>query len=246
MNRKETISILALLRAAFPAFYRDLPRQDLEAIVGLWLDLFAEDDPRQVAGAVKALIATKANAYPPAIGEVKAKLRQLQQPEEMTELEAWSWVRAALKNSLYHAQEEFDRLPPVVQQVVCAPEQLRDWATMDEKTVQSVVSSNFQRSYQAKARQAKDFAALPKDLQALSAQLSQSMALPTQAASPPPALPPKVRTKEDIQRDFEALKQALAQAAGPRKAPSVLDTITDQEWAQRREEARRKLLEAAP
>lgn len=178
MNRQETISVLAILRAAFPSFYRGMGRQDLESIVDLWEDMFRGDEFQLVAGAVKALIATKTKGYPPTIGEVKEYVRRITQPKEMTEQEAWAHISKALRNSLYGSEDEFAKLPPVLQSVVHDPRQLREWAMMDEATVQSVVASNVQRSYRAKAQQARDFDALPEDVKALSRGLAEQFALP--------------------------------------------------------------------
>ena len=58
MTRQETVSILAILRAAFPSFYKGMERKDLEGIVSLWNDMFRDDAANVVAGAVKALFAT--------------------------------------------------------------------------------------------------------------------------------------------------------------------------------------------
>ena len=177
MTRQETVSILAILRAAFPSFYKGMERKDLEGIVSLWNDMFRDDAANVVAGAVKALIATKTTGYPPTIGEVKEHVRRITKPREMTEQEAWARISKALRNSLYGSEEEFRKLPPVLQSVVHDPRQLREWAMMDEATVQSVVASNVQRSFRARARQARDFEALPEDVKALSRGLAEQLSL---------------------------------------------------------------------
>ena len=190
MTRQETGAIMNILTTAYPRFYTG--KEDLRRTMALWAELFAEDEVRLVAAAVKALIATDDKGFPPHIGAVKAKLRQLTQPEELGEAQAWECVRKALKNSLYHAREEFDALPPLVQQVVCAPEQLREWAMLEESTVQSVVASNVQRSYRAKAQYAREFAALPGDVQALARSVAQSLG----GCLGDPALPGKSQREE--------------------------------------------------
>lgn len=177
MTRQETVSILAILRAAFPSFYKGMERKDLEGIVSLWNDMFRDDAANVVAGAVKALIATKTTGYPPTIGEVKEHVRRITQPREMTEQEAWAYISKALRNSLYGSEEEFRKLPPVLQSVVHDPRQLREWAMMDEATVQSVVASNVQRSFRVRAQQARDFEALPEDVKALSRGLAEQLSL---------------------------------------------------------------------
>ena len=54
MTRQETVSILAILRAAFPSFYKGMERKELAGIVSLWHDMFQGDASNVVAGAVKA------------------------------------------------------------------------------------------------------------------------------------------------------------------------------------------------
>ncbi len=65
MTREETIKVLAVLKAAYPSFYKDMRRDEGESVVALWCDLFVDDDYQLVAGAVKALIATETSGYPP-------------------------------------------------------------------------------------------------------------------------------------------------------------------------------------
>lgn len=164
MDRTETIKIMAVLRAAYPQYYAKQSSDDLQSIVTLWAEMFADEPYSTVAMAVKALIKTRASTFPPGIGEINEKIMQITQPEEMTELEAWALVSRATRNAAYHSQREFDNLPPVVQRVVGSPEQLKEWSQMDSDTVNSVVASNFQRSYRARAKNERDFLALPSEI----------------------------------------------------------------------------------
>lgn len=175
MDRHETAQVLSVLRAAYPSFYRGMGKSELEGIVDLWASMFANDDPALVGVAVKALIATDVKGYPPHIGAVKDKLRQISTPAQMTEAEAWGYVRKALSNSLYGSDKEFEALPDLLKGLVGSPSQLREWAMMDEATVQSVVASNFQRSYRARAQYQRDFEALPGDVQQLARQIGGAL-----------------------------------------------------------------------
>lgn len=167
MNRKETAQVLLVLRAAYPNFYKGMARGELEQILDLWTDMFQDDDPQIVGGAVKAFIATDSKGFPPVIGVIKDKVRQISQPPMMTEQEAWALVLNAIRDSGYRAQEEYNALPPLLRSLVGSPRQLRDWGMMDEDTVQSVVASNFMRSYRARAKHQQDFDALPGDVKKL-------------------------------------------------------------------------------
>lgn len=177
MDRQETMKILSVLRGAYPAFYRDTTRQEAEAIVNLWADMFAGDDYILVAAAVKSLIVADKKGFPPVIGQVKEYIRKLTASEEMTESQAWALVAKAIRNGIWGAKEEFAALPPQIQRVVGSPEQLTDWAKMDSDSVHSVVASNFQRSFRAKAKADKEYAALPADVRAAIGGLSDRMRL---------------------------------------------------------------------
>lgn len=177
MTREETIRIMAVLKGAYPMYYRDMKRAEAESVVALWQEMFAGDEYLMVAAAVKALIATDSKGFPPHIGAVKAKLRQITTPEEMSEAEAWGLVQKALSNGLYGSEREFNKLPENLQRLVGSPNQLREWAMMPVDEVASVVASNFQRSYRARTAAQRDFDALPSDVQALAAHLGDRLSL---------------------------------------------------------------------
>ena len=177
MTRQETGIIMDILATAYPRFYAGQDAPDPEKAVALWAEMFAEDDVAVVAAAVKALIATDDKGFPPHIGAVKAKVRQITQPTGMTPQEAWNLVAKAIRNSAYESQEEYDKLPREVQRLVGSPNQLRDWALMDSDTVHSVVASNFQRSFSIRQKADNDFKALPRDVQAMIGTVAERMAL---------------------------------------------------------------------
>lgn len=177
MNREETLEIMAVLRGAYPQFYRSTDKQEAKDIVALWESMFSQDDARLVAAAVKALIESDEKGFPPHIGAVKAKLRLLTEKDDLTEGEAWSLVSRALRNGCYGAAEEFAKLPPLVQKAVGDPSQLREWAMVDSQTVESVIASNFQRSYRRIAERDTAWRRLPPDVRAL-AESVQLKALP--------------------------------------------------------------------
>lgn len=178
MDRSEAIKILAVLRAAYPQFYAKQTNEDLRGIVNLWADMF-EDEPYQlVAAATKALIKTRTSTFPPGIGEISEKIRQISAPEEMTEAEAWALVAVAVRNGTYGAEKEFNALPPMLQRLVGSPRQLKEWAAMDADAVNSVVASNFQRSYKARAKNEREYEALPSSIKDYMAAIADGMRMP--------------------------------------------------------------------
>lgn len=173
MERNEVLKIMAVLRGAYPQFYRNIDRTEAEDTVNLWLDMFSGDDYRLVSAAVKSVIEGDEEGFPPTIGKVKAKLRLITHSDkEITAGEAWNMVSSAIANGLYGATEEFEKLPPIAKRIVGSPNTLREWARMDTATVHSVVSSNFQKSYRNIADKAKEYQKLPEDVKAIAAALA--------------------------------------------------------------------------
>lgn len=168
MTRQEALAIMAMLKTAYPSFYKDLSKEELNAAVNLWATMFSEEPIQVVTEAIKALMCTL--KYPPTIADVKEKIAMITQPPAMTEMEAWDMVKSAI--SYYNAAETFERLPPILKRIVGSPNQLREWALMDVETVNSVIQSNFMRSYRAMAAREREYAMLPESTR----QLIQSIA----------------------------------------------------------------------
>ena len=180
MTLKETATIMDILTAAYPHFYGGKNAPDERNVMSLWASVFADDDVRLVAAAVKAIIVADTREFPPTIAAVKEKMRQLvADKDELTEAEAWTLISHATRNGLYGSKEEYDKLPPMLQKLVGSPEQLRVWAMMDSDTLHSVVSSNFQRSYKVIQQRERESAKLPKDVLALVSGMSERMMLGT-------------------------------------------------------------------
>lgn len=206
MERSEVLEIMAVLRGAYPQFYRGISRKEAEDTVNLWLDIFRQDDANLVAAAVKSLIDTDEKGFPPHIGAVKAKIRLLTAREEMTEAEAWGIVSKAIRNGTYGSQEEFEKLPPVLKRIVGSPNMLREWARMDSDTVHSVVASNFQRSYRAVSAREREIAKLPPDVREIVQKIGAGREKdplpekkPTEELPPPKRIVPEWMRQENQQ-----------------------------------------------
>ena len=176
MNVQEIAAILRVRKVNYPHFYRDITREDAEATIDLWASIFVNDEAKIVTEAVKALIVT--NKYPPTIADVKEKIAILTcKNTYMTESEAWNVVYNAMRDSNYNAAERFESLPAFLKKLVGSPNQLREWALMPSETVQSVVQSNFMRSYKVVLARQKDYDTLPDSGKALIESLGLSKLL---------------------------------------------------------------------
>jgi len=177
MTKVETMGIMAILKEAYPMYYKGKTKEELTTAVNLWTELFADDDAKYVKAAVMAYISNSISGYPPVIGQIKEKLRTLTAPKELTEQEAWNCIAKATKNSAYRATEEFEKLPETVQTLVGSPAQLKDWSQMETKDLQTVVASNFMRSYKVKVANIKEYQALPNDVKRLIGNISNALSI---------------------------------------------------------------------
>ena len=175
MNRIDTIKLMTVLQTAYPQFYAKKSDEEMNDAINLYMDMFQDEPAELVAMAVKALIKTRTSTWPPSIGEINEKIMQITQPEEMTEQEAWALVLRASQNGTYGSEKEFEKLPEVLQRLVGSPKQLREWAAMDADVINSVVASNFMRSFRARAEHEREYLALPNDVKQVMGQLGAGM-----------------------------------------------------------------------
>ena len=61
MNKKETATLMAIIKTAYPEYYRN--QTDLIDAVNLWAEMFTKDDATLIAKAVKKFIKTDSRAF---------------------------------------------------------------------------------------------------------------------------------------------------------------------------------------
>lgn len=175
MTRKETAQVLGILKIAYPNFYKSFTKEDSKNAIDLWTMMFEDEDVVMVASAVKAYIATDEKGFPPVIGQIKNKIHSLSGSSGVTEIEAWEKVKNAIRNSLYNAKEEYYKLPENIQRLVGSPSTLREWAMLDISELDTVVQSNFMRSYKVRQEHEKDYLALPKSVREFTQAVANSL-----------------------------------------------------------------------
>lgn len=162
MTEKEVRQLLAMTQAVYPNY--NPPSR--EAAVNAWLMCLSEYDNNVVMAAFKAYMTTNTSGFAPAPGQLIEILQTLTQPSELNELEAWSIVRKALRNCGYNSEQEFAKLPTVVQKTVGTPQQLKIWAC-DSEFNENVVSSNFIKTYRTEVKRATELNKMPENVRKL-------------------------------------------------------------------------------
>ena len=158
MTRDETVNIIRVMVDSYPNYKPN----NLSETVDVWHTMLSDYDYSLVSMALKSYILSDTSGFAPAIGQLVAKMRSITQPQELNEMEAWSLVSKAIRNSIYNAADEYAKLPPIVQKAVGLPSQLMQWA-IDDNYNESVVSSNFMRCYRIELAREKELSMLPED-----------------------------------------------------------------------------------
>lgn len=187
MTRDDVIKALAIVKAAYPAFYSKMTARDAENAIALWVDMFSADDPRVIALAVKDCIATH-DGYPPSIAAIKNRAKQLvREASDAPGIDdLWALFARACSNGIYGSQEEFDKLPPVLQRFAGSTRALYDYAMMDGDTFNSVVRGQFYKRVQALQEQEERAAMMPPEVKKLLREAAGKMridALPDENAA---------------------------------------------------------------
>jgi hypothetical protein len=141
--------------------YPNFHPANLSNTVDVWAMMLEDFTYQEISLALKAYILTDASGFAPSVGALVQKVRKT---EELNELEAWSMVSKALRNGTYGAEEEFAKLPPIVQKAVGAPSNLRQWAQTDADSVENVIQSNFIKTYRNVTKREQEQQALPMNL----------------------------------------------------------------------------------
>ena len=169
MTIEEMGKIMTVLAVAYPKYYSEQTKEEKKQALILWHSMMGEYPADLVANAVKAVIAK--SVFPPAIAEVMQMINNLKNNcQEMTELEAWGHVSKAIRSSAYRAKEAWEGLPAQLQKCV-TPDILRAWAMVEADDVETVLYSNFIKTYRAMLAQQKQYEALPASVKEFTKQL---------------------------------------------------------------------------
>lgn len=167
MTEKQFLVLVSAMKAVYSS-EKFLPDEDAAKV---WYKFLCDIDYKTLSMAVQRHMMT--SQFPPTI----ADLRKNAAPEidQMSDLAAWALVRQAISNSSYHAEEEYRKLPPLIQKAIGNPANLREMASMDVATVNSVEQSNFLRVYRATVTREKELLQLSPSMRELIGSTEKTM-----------------------------------------------------------------------
>lgn len=162
MTKEQFKILVKAMKAVYtqPTF---IPDQDA---FDVWYSMLKDLDYAVASRAVQMHMQTEET--PPTVAGIRKQSAKLKADEtdDLNETDAWSLVLKAIRRSAYYSEEEFAKLPPVVQRAVSSPRQLREWATLEDvdgKTL-TVIQSNFQRTFRAEQQRERERNKLSPDV----------------------------------------------------------------------------------
>lgn len=172
MTRNDVVKIFIVIRTAYPNFYKDMKKEELDTTIDLWTEMFAHENTQLVVAAVKNLINTF--KWPPTIADIKEEMYKLTEVETETPIEIWNKIKSAIGRAGYYAAEEFEKLPEVAKTFVGSPRQLREWALSIDYN-DSVVKGQFLKQYEVLKKREKDNKLMLPQVKELTKQLMSNM-----------------------------------------------------------------------
>lgn len=165
MTREETIRIIRIICDSYPNYKPN----NLSETVDVWQNVLSEYTYEQISIGLKSYILSDTSGFAPSIGQIVSHSNrfvksEVEAPDEWT---AWDMVERAIKDSLYHAEERFEKFPPIVQKAVGSPSNLRAWGQGDIEVLGTVVCSNFLKTYRTLLVREEQASLLPPTLKAL-------------------------------------------------------------------------------
>lgn len=160
MTKEEFKEIVRYLRSLYtdPKFIPD--KYAFEA----WYSVLGDLDARTASIAVVEVARTLERGAFPQPGMIwQTAMKNITVPQ-MPFDEAWDLLLHAIQRGIYHAEEEFSKLPEIIQKTIVSPDWIREAAMEDKDDLQNVRKSLFRRSYEAMQKRERDKAMLGDDL----------------------------------------------------------------------------------
>lgn len=243
MTKEEAAKIVGIILFNYPDTLRDVSDEAYITYVENWHFFFKDDSYEEVMQAVQKIISSSQERFAPNIGMIREQMRKNREPKGgLSEQEAWELVKRALRNGLYGYKEEFAKLPPTVQRCVGSENMIREWAEMESETLDSVVASNFMRSFRAIRQSAEEDARTPAAIREQLEAFRDKALLSIEAPSETPSkAPSKAPSEAPLEKKPDKPKERPLPVM-PKVSMYLLDTEEDTERKKREQLAK---LEAA-
>ena len=160
MTRDEVKKILIIMQVTFKTYEPDNKTQETD----VWYIYLKDFTYEEAEAALKVYVATENTPYAPSPSQLIGQINKLRNMALPNEVDIWREVRPAIRNGLYHFQEEYDKLSDTAKKMVGDPQQLREWAMLPSEDIDTVVQSNFKSRFNAMQKRDKELNAMPMEI----------------------------------------------------------------------------------
>lgn len=166
MSEAEVLEVVYTIKAAYPSHYARFTKLDFDNMVSVWDGTLEGYTYGQVSAGLSMFLASDTKGFPPVPGQVIECIKRMQRPvaEDYTNTECAALIRRALSNAVYHAEEEFERLPEICRRAVGTPHNLVEWSQLDTREVETVVMSQIIRALEAVRIRMREDAKIPESV----------------------------------------------------------------------------------
>lgn len=162
MKKAETVRCIQYLDAAYPNAYKRFTMEKFENLIAVWFNTFSEYPVEMVMVGIQGYISTDTSGFPPSPGQVIKVIQDLTEQKEINSMEAWAIVKRAVNSPRDRLEETFKSLPPLIQKVVGGHQQLLAWGNVGEDEFETVIQSNFMRTYETEKKRQKQLQMIPE------------------------------------------------------------------------------------
>lgn len=163
MTRDEVKKILIVIENTFSTFKVENKTQTID----VWFS-FLQDIPYEVIdNALKIYISTSGSAFAPSISQLIGMMRKPQELSAPNEVDVWREVRKAIRNGIYGAEAEFEKLSDTAKRMVGEPAQLREWAQLPSEDIDTIIQSNFKKRFEIMQKRQAEINAMPESVKKL-------------------------------------------------------------------------------
>lgn len=149
------INEIGILLKEVRVHYPNMKVIDPEATAAGWYRMLKDETLENSLKALDVYL-RGAHEFAPNSGQILDIINQKRLGGIPTPQGAWLEVKQALRNSGYHAEEEFEVLHPLIKKVVGRPATLKEWAMATDEGTKSVIQNRFIRAYEIEVDRARE------------------------------------------------------------------------------------------
>lgn len=117
MEKKQILSMLTMLKTAFPSYYKNFTKEEAEQVVDLFEMAFKDDDANEVFMALKKLILS--SEFPPVIATIKKEIANNKMKDFPKAEDEWNEVlRLVSKYGSYRQDDALNEMKDYTRYIV--------------------------------------------------------------------------------------------------------------------------------